>query len=91
MTEKTNEDSKQGLGFVAQERAKYLIEQLINVVPALKELSGITDEARQAVEKEVAEFALSVKTSKLDRDQLEAFFFFQRLVLFHLFHLVFGQ
>ena len=64
----------EGLGLVAQERAKYLIEQLLNVVPALKELSGITNEARQAVEKEVAEFALSVKTSKLDKDQLEAFF-----------------
>lgn len=69
-----SQPKEEGLGLVAQERAKYLIEQLLNVVPALKELSGITDEARQAVEKEVAEFALSVKTSKLDKDQLEAFF-----------------
>lgn len=68
------EDKVGGLGQVAQERAKFLIEQLINVVPALKELTGITDDARKAVEKEVADFALSIKTSKLDRDQLEVFF-----------------
>ena len=63
-----------GLDIVAQERAKYLIEQLINVVPALKELTGITNEAREAVEREVTDFALSIKTSKLDKEQLEVFF-----------------
>ncbi len=67
-------EQKIGLDVVAQERAKYLIEQLINVVPALKELTGITNEAREAVEREVTDFALSIKTSKLDKEQLEVFF-----------------
>ena len=67
-------ENQVGLNQIVQERAKFLIEQLINVVPALKELTGITDEARKAVEKQVADFALSIKTSKLDTDQLEVFF-----------------
>jgi DNA excision repair protein ERCC-3 len=50
------------------------MEQLISVIPYVKELTGITDEARKVVEQQVAEFALSIKTSKLDREQLEAFF-----------------
>ena len=48
--------------------------QLIDVIPYVKELTGITDEARKIVEEQVAEFALSIKTSKLDQDQLESFF-----------------
>jgi len=71
---KSEHESPLGISQLVQERAKYLIDQLINVVPALKELSGITDEARKAVEQQVADFALSIKTSKLDKDQLEAFF-----------------
>lgn len=63
-----------GLPELVQERAKFLMEQLINVIPSLKELTGITDEARKVVEQQVAEFALSIKTSKLDSEQLEAFF-----------------
>jgi DNA excision repair protein ERCC-3 len=76
MAQSAQPDKQQlvGLDIVAQERAKYLIEQLINVVPALKELTGITNEAREAVEREVTDFALSIKTSKLDKEQLEVFF-----------------
>ena len=48
--------------------------QLIDVIPYVKELTGITDEARKIVEQQVAEFALSIKTSKLDKDELDAFF-----------------
>ena len=50
------------------------MEQLISVIPYVKELTGITDEARKVVEQQVAEFALSIKTSKLDSEQLEMFF-----------------
>lgn len=50
------------------------MNQLIDVIPYVKELTGITDEARKIVEEQVAEFALSIKTSKLDREQLESFF-----------------
>lgn len=62
------------LGSINQDRVKFLIEQLTNVIPTLKELSGISDDTRKAVEKEIVDFALSVKTSKLDKDQLENFF-----------------
>lgn len=67
-------EQKVELDQLVQERAKFLMEQLISVVPYVKELTGITNEARKIVEQQVAEFALSIKTSKLDRDQLEAFF-----------------
>jgi DNA excision repair protein ERCC-3 len=67
-------EPKAGLDQLVQERAKFLMEQLINVVPYIKELAGVTDEARKIVEQQVAEFALSIKTSKLDSEQLEAFF-----------------
>ena len=68
------EEPKVGLAQLNQERAKYLLDQLLGVIPYVKELTGITDEARKIVEQQVAEFALSIKTSKLDKDQLEAFF-----------------
>jgi DNA excision repair protein ERCC-3 len=59
---------------ITLDRVKFLIEQLTNVGPALKELSSVTDEARKAVEKEIVDFALSIKTSKLNKDELENFF-----------------
>jgi DNA excision repair protein ERCC-3 len=68
------DEQKVGLDQLVQERAKFLMEQLIGVIPYVKELTGITDEARKVVEQQVAEFALSIKTSKLNRDELEAFF-----------------
>lgn len=63
-----------GIDSITQDRVKFLIEQLTNVVPALKELTGISDETRKTVEKEIVDFALSIKTSKIDKDQLENFF-----------------
>ena len=68
------DEEKVEIDQLVKERAKFLMEQLISVIPFVKELTGITDEARKIVERQVAEFALSIKTSKLDRDQLEAFF-----------------
>jgi len=68
------QEQKIEIGELVRERANFLMGQLINVIPYVKELTGITEEARKVVEQEVAEFALSIKTSKLDRDQLEAFF-----------------
>ena len=47
MSEDKSENQPVGLNQIVQERAKFLIEQLINVVPALKELTGITNEARK--------------------------------------------
>lgn len=73
-TEVKQSEEKVGLDQLVQERAKFLMEQLIGIIPYVKELTGITDEARKVVEQQVAEFALSIKTSKLDKDQLEAFF-----------------
>jgi superfamily II DNA or RNA helicase len=73
LTEQPGEE-KVGLAQLNQERAKFLLDQLIGIIPYVKELTGMTDDARKAVEQQVAEFALSIKTSKLDKDQLEAFF-----------------
>jgi DNA excision repair protein ERCC-3 len=70
MSNQSNPD----LGELQKDRVKFLIDQLVGVVPALKELSGISNEARLAVEQEVTDFALSIKTSKLDKTQLEVFF-----------------
>lgn len=67
-------EEKVDLAQLNKERAQFLLTQLIGVIPYVKELTGITDEARKIVEQQVAEFALSIKTSKLDKDQLEAFF-----------------
>jgi DNA excision repair protein ERCC-3 len=63
-----------GIDSITQDRVKFLIDQLTNVVPALKELTGISDVTRKTVEKEIVDFALSIKTSKIDKDQLENFF-----------------
>jgi len=73
LTEQPGEE-KVGIAQLNQERAKFLLEQLIGIIPYVKELTGMTEEARKAVEQQVAEFALSIKTSKLDSEQLEAFF-----------------
>lgn len=70
----SEEPQKVDLAELNKERAQFLLNQLIGVIPYVKELTGITDEARKIVEQQVAEFALSIKTSKLDKDQLEAFF-----------------
>ena len=74
MIAEAGQEQKIEIGELVRERANFLMGQLINVIPYVKELTGITEEARKVVEQEVAEFALSIKTSKLDRDQLEAFF-----------------
>lgn len=68
------EEKSVSLDAIAQERAKYLLKQIVNLVPYLKELTNLTDEARKAAEQEIADFALSIKTSKLNKDKLEAFF-----------------
>jgi DNA excision repair protein ERCC-3 len=68
------EEPKIGIAELNQDRLKFLLGELLNVIPYVKELGGMTEEARKAVEREVADFALSIKTSKLDKDQLEAFF-----------------
>ena len=69
-----SQEQKLGLDDIMKERANFLLGQLLNVIPAAKELAGLTDQARQEIERQVAEFALSIRTSKLDKDQLESFF-----------------
>ncbi|HKT22836.1 MAG TPA: hypothetical protein VJR06_09555, partial [Nitrososphaerales archaeon] len=67
-------ETKPSIDQLTMDRVKYLLKQVEETVPALKELAGLTDEARQGVEKEIAEFALSIKTTRLDKDALEPFF-----------------
>jgi DNA excision repair protein ERCC-3 len=56
------------------EHVDYLIDQVRKVLPALKELGDLSESTRKSIENEIADFALSIKVTKLDRDQLEPFF-----------------
>lgn len=55
-------------------RATYLIEQLKNSLPQIEELASLSEEARTAVTKQISDFALSIRTTKLKTEELEAFF-----------------
>jgi DNA excision repair protein ERCC-3 len=56
------------------EHVDYLLDQVRKALPALKELGDISESTRRSIEDEITGFALSVKVTKLDRDQLEPFF-----------------
>jgi hypothetical protein len=59
---------------LALERAKYLIEQLKDVVPKLEELANVSDAVKDDIQKQIADYALSIRTTKLKPEELEAFF-----------------
>ena len=56
------------------ERVRYLIDQIKSVMPALDELTEISDKTKQDIQEQIADYALSVKTTKLKPEELEAFF-----------------
>lgn len=67
-------EKKTGIETLALERVRYLVDQIKKVVPQLDELAGISDEVRAHVQKQIADYALSIKTTKLKPEELEAFF-----------------
>jgi DNA excision repair protein ERCC-3 len=56
------------------ERVRALVDQIKSVVGPLEELASATDEIRQDVQQQLAGYALSLKTTKLKPEELEAFF-----------------
>lgn len=67
-------EKKAGVDALMLERARYLVNQLKSVVPRLEELANISDDTRDKVQKQVADYALSVRMTKLKPEELEAFF-----------------
>ena len=67
-------EKKAGVEALTLERVRYLIDQIKSVVPQLDELAGISDDIRNQIQKQIADYALSVKTTKLKPEELEAFF-----------------
>jgi len=56
------------------ERVRALVDQIKSVVGPLEELASTTDEIRGEIQQQIANYALSLKTTKLKPEELEAFF-----------------
>jgi len=56
------------------ERVKFLIDQIKSVIPSLDELANVSDEIRDQIQKQIADYALSIRTTKLKPEELEEFF-----------------
>jgi DNA excision repair protein ERCC-3 len=56
------------------ERVKALIDQIKQAIPSLEELATATDEIRNSIQQQLASYALSLKTTKLKPEELEAYF-----------------
>ena len=56
------------------ERVKALVEQIKSVIGPLDELASTTDAIRGDIQQQIASYALSLKTTKLKPEELEAFF-----------------
>lgn len=70
----TTEDPKALTAELQIARLQSIIQQLQSVFPALKDLTKGSAELQEHVINEITAYALSVQTSKLDRDQLATFF-----------------
>jgi len=56
------------------DRVRFLVDQLKAVIPQLDELASISDEMRSSIQKQIADYALSLRTAKLKPEELESFF-----------------
>jgi len=56
------------------ERVRFLIEQIKSVIPQLDELARVSDDIKGQIQGQIADYALSVRSTKLKPDELEAFF-----------------
>lgn len=55
-------------------RVRALVDQIKAALPSLEELASTTDEIRGDIQQQIANYALSLKTTKLKPEELEAFF-----------------
>ena len=67
-------ETKVGLEGLTEDYVADLITKIQGVIPLLAQLNGISDTAKKEIERQITEYALSIKTSKLDPTQLEEFF-----------------
>lgn len=67
-------EERVGVEALTLDRVRYLIDQLKSVMPALDELAEISDKTKQDIQRQIADYALSVKTAKLKPEELEGFF-----------------
>ena len=56
------------------ERLKFLVDQIKTILPQLNELTNLSDEVREQIQKQIADYALSIRTTKLKPEELESFF-----------------
>src|SRR4030042_3863892 len=56
------------------ERVKQLVETIKSVVGPLEELTSATQEIQTEIEQQLASYALSLRTTKLKPEELDAFF-----------------
>jgi len=59
---------------IVLERAKTLVDQLVQVIPQLNELKSLSEEARKQIEEQITSYALSLRTTKLKPEELANFF-----------------
>jgi len=74
MTDERSSPQQFSVETLTLERVKFLIEQIKSVVPRLDELANLSDEIRNQIQRQIAEYALSIRTTKLKPEELEAFF-----------------
>jgi len=68
------EASQVSVESLAVERLKYLVDEIKKALPQLDELTNLSDEVRQQIQKQIADYALSIRTTKLKPEELESFF-----------------
>ena len=56
------------------ERARALVNQLVEVLPQLDELKGLSEQARKQIEEQITGYALSLRSTKLKPEELGDFF-----------------
>jgi len=74
MSGEQNSTQKVSVEDLALERVKFLVDQIKSVVPHLDELANLSDEVRNQIERQIGEYALSIRTTKLKPEELDAFF-----------------
>jgi len=68
------EEKKVGPEALALDRVRFLVDQLKGVIPQLDELANLSDEVREQTQRQIADYALSIRMAKLKPEELEAFF-----------------
>jgi len=59
---------------ITLERAKHLVDELVQVIPQLNELRSLSEDAKKSIEEQITSYALSLRTTKLKPDELGDFF-----------------